>query len=176
MASSNRHVACRMPARRSLGEGGSRVARPAFTLIEILVVTGIFVLLAGLGLFMTLDAFRATSHRSERDTIVSILEKARSRAMANIDQIKWGVCYTSPNYVIFQGGACTTGDKILANSAVANASNFAGTFPVVIFDQLTGKLVPQLSPATNELTVTVKEQGRPIDEVISINNEGRINW
>ena len=162
-----------------------------FTMIEILVVTAIFLILAGIGLFMTLDAFRGYLHRSERDTIVSTLAKARSEAMANIcigptcaDGKPHGVCYSAPDYIIFQGSsynaAEATNQTIPGNPAIGITSDHTsfftcGTGTGAVFDQLTGKLLPQISPATDELKITISETGRP-DEFIYINNEGRIAW
>jgi Tfp pilus assembly protein FimT len=141
-----------------------------FTLIEIVVSIGILMMLFGLGLFMTMDAFRGYTFRSERDTIVSLLEKARSRSMANIAQTSWGVCYIAPDYVIFRGTTCTAGvatnENLSANAAVAAASNFSSTFPVIVFGQLSG--------TTTAANITVVEDART--STISLNHEGTIIW
>ena len=119
-----------------------------FTLIEILVVVAIFTILASLGLFMTMDAYRATSSRSERDIVVSLLEQARSRAMNNYEGTTWGVCYLAPNYEIFSGNDCAAGSSR------------------IIFSQLAG--------TTTAIDIPITQNGRT--DIISINHEGTINW
>lgn len=169
----------------------SPVSLRGFTFIELLIVIGIFVVIAGLGLFMSVNAFRGYLHRSERDIIVSILARARSEAMNNIcvgplctDGQMHGVCFNAPSYIIFQGASygayAITNQTIPSNSAINIASDHASFFTCgsgtgAVFDQLTGKLVPQLALATDELMITISESGRP-NSNIYINNEGRINW
>lgn len=140
-----------------------------FTLIEIIVVVTIFSVLVTLGLFMSMETFRGTLYRSEKDTIVSLLQKARSRAMSNINQTSWGVCYRAPNYVIIKDVVCDaahTQDTIAAHAGVAAVSNFTTTFPVVVFAQLSGTATPA--------TITVRQDNR--SATIVVNNEGTINW
>ncbi|MDD5068285.1 MAG: type II secretion system protein [Candidatus Pacebacteria bacterium] len=152
-----------------------------FTLIEILVVMAIFTLLSGLGLFMTFDSYRGASSRSERDTVVSLLERARSQAMNNVcfgascvGGKRHGISIQSNQYVIFEGGNYASRDSEVDQITPANPTAIITPIDVV-FDQLTGKLYPQLSPATTELIITIKQADRP-DSIISINNEGTINW
>ena len=61
--------------------------------MEIIIVIAMFGALLALGLFMSMDAYRGFSFRSEEDTVVSLLQKARSRAMNNMNQTPWGVCW-----------------------------------------------------------------------------------
>ena len=140
-----------------------------FTLIEIVVVIAIFSMIAVLGLFMTLDTFRGTQYRSERDTVVAVLEKARSRAMANINQTAWGVYYdsTSHSYIIFRGttydSGASTNEAVPGNAAVTITGLSSSG---VVFSQLTGN--------TTATTVTVTQDARTSS--ITINNEGTILW
>ena len=151
-----------------------------FTLIEIIVVIGIVAMVVGFGMVTDLSFFKGDVFRSEESTIVSILGKARSRAMANMFQVNHGVCYDPVlnNYVIFRGNTCdpgaSTSELIPANLNIATISTFSTTFPTVVFKQLTGKLIPQLSPATNETIINIQDGMKTAD--IKINNEGRINW
>ena len=144
-----------------------------FTLIEILVVIAVLVVIIGFSMVVDFSSFKGNTFISERDTIVSALQRARSRAMANLGQTTYGVCFTSPNYVIFKGPTCTTGENILANI------NATVTFPTIVFEQLTGKLAPQAlvldAPCLlNEKKISINYQGKVGN--ICINNEGTINW
>ena len=137
------------------------------TMVEILVTLAIFGLIVALGLVMSFETYRGATRRSERDTIVSLLERARSRAMANIDQTSWSVCYADPDYVIARGGSCPTGEleRVEANAGVVAASDLSG-FPVV-FEQLAGNV-------SAVKTLIVRQTGK--EETIIINHEGRISW
>ena len=160
---------------KSLHTCAPRIA--GFTLIEVLVVTGIFTILAALGLFMSLDTYRGVSFRSERDVIVSILERVRSQAINNVYEKAHGVCYDDTNhqYVMFRGNTYSSGASTNITVPASSAVQIPD-FPLcrsaswVIFDQLTGKL----NPPTNGLAITVTQNSRI--STIAINNEGRINW
>lgn len=145
-----------------------------FTLIEIVITIAIFSMLLGMGLIMSMETFRGTIYRSEEGTIVSLFERARSRAMNNINQSSWGVCYIAPNYVIFKGSSCSAPavtDSIDANTSVASASNFSSKFPTVVFTQLSGTTT---APVGSPFNLAVTQDSR--SDVISINNEGTIIW
>lgn len=140
--------------------------RAGFTLVEILIVIAIFTVLIALGLFMSMETLRGTLHRSERDTVVSLLERARSRAMNNIEQSPWGMCYLVPNYIVFKGGACAAAaavDTVAANPGTATTGLLA---PGIVFSQLAGTTTP--------VAVTVTQSGRT--SAITINYEGTIIW
>ena len=148
------------------------------TLIEVLVVMGILIFILSLGLFVSFDAYRGYIFRSERSVAVSVLEKARSRAVNNLYEMPHGVCYddASRAYVIFRGASCILGaanNETIPGSASVGVSGLAVLSPVV-FEQITGKLVPQLSPYTSELDITLTRDAKTAS--IYINNEGRINW
>ncbi len=152
-----------------------------FTLIEIIVVIAVFTIVLGLGLFMTMDSYKGYSFRSERDVVVSVLGQARSRAVNNMYQTRWGVCYDNvgKNYVLFRGSTYTAGaatnEPIPANQAVTlSGFPLCSSASWVVFEQLTGALVPALVPHTQELAITITQDTR--SSVVSINNEGRINW
>lgn len=140
-----------------------------FTLVEVLVVIGITGMLLGLGASMGLDAYRVYSFRAEQERVVSILEKARSRAINNIHQTVHGVCYQDFDYIIFEGVACVPGatsEHVQANKAIARASNFSTKFPVIIFSQLTG--------TTTMVQVRLTDGVRSED--MQVNYEGTIIW
>jgi prepilin-type N-terminal cleavage/methylation domain-containing protein len=153
---------------RARGPTSTRASkRGGFTLVEIVVVMAIFALLIGLGLFVSMDAYRGYSFRSERDVVVSELQKARSRAMANVYQTTWGLCYIAPNYIVFRGTTCAAGiatnEVLLASQSVTIAGL---TPPGIVFTQVSGTAAAAI--------ITVTQNARTSS--ININNEGTINW
>lgn len=143
-----------------------------FTLIETLISIGILALLGGLGLVIGIDSYKSSSFRSEKIIIVSTLQKARSRAMNNIDEQKHGVHFqTTPSvkYIIFEGPDYAT--RVVSKDQIIDASfgvEISGSTEVV-FEQLSGSCLT-CAPA-NEITVS--HDGK--SNTITINNEGRIH-
>lgn len=142
------------------------------TLIEVMVVIGIFSLILLFGLVIDLGSLKRNTFRGEQSTLVSVLQKARSRSMNNMFGVTHGVCYIAPNYVIFRTATCDlsgVNERVPADTNIASLSNFATTLSpanAVIFDQLTGK--------TAAVTINMTDGIKSAD--IKINNEGTINW
>ncbi len=142
------------------------------TLIEIMVVIGIFMLIIGFGTIVDLNFVKRDLLKAEEDVIVSSLEKARSRSMNNIFESAHGFCYISPNYIIFRDSPSTrcvagesTNEVISANVGIAE--NSGTTFPTfVIFSQLAG--------TTTDNSIVLSDGVRLKN--ITINHEGRIDW
>lgn len=141
-------------------------SKRGLTLIEVLVVMSILIFILSLGLFVTFDAYRGYIFRSERFVVISVLEKARSRAINNYHQTPWGACYDSVGnqYIIFQNSNCATGGR---NEAIP-ASSVATTtgFSAIVFSQLSGTTTGISFKISNGIS----------SSTISINTEGTINW
>lgn len=137
-----------------------------FTLIEILIVTAIVVILFGMGLFISFDFYRSFLSNSERDLLVGVLEKARNRAMNNINQSPHGVHIASSSYILFQGSvyapASPSNEPITSNTAITKTG-----ITDVVFSQLSG------DPDTTG-SITLQSSART--DVININDEGTIEW
>ncbi|OGI76055.1 hypothetical protein A3C67_00520 [Candidatus Nomurabacteria bacterium RIFCSPHIGHO2_02_FULL_42_19] len=145
--------------------------KKGFTLIEIMVVTGIIGIIIGFGIIVDWRIISRDNFSAEQAKIVSILEKARSRAMANMFEKKHGVCYdaTSNSYVIFQDicdPSASTSELISANPNIAENPGTTFPFPTFVFEQLTGN--------TTGDTIHIEDSAKSAD--IIINDEGTINW
>lgn len=150
----------------------SRAVR-AFSLIELLVVMGIFIMVAGLGLVVSFDSFHGYTFRDERDTIVGALQKARSQAVNNMC---FGACTdgrahgvhlaggVGAPYVVFQGTTFTAGDTI--NETISTKINSVSvTAADVVFSPLSGTvtgapIVITVTDATHTSVITVESEGR----------------
>ncbi len=148
--------------------------KSGFTLVEVLISIGPFVLIGALISFVDMDSFRGESFRSEISTIGTALQTARANSFNNINQKRHGVAF-NPNgfngYVIFEGSTFsnrdTTKDVTLSSSYVVTFS--PGSPSEIVFEQLSGD--------TNfNGAITITDQSREISTVISINNEGKIAW
>jgi Tfp pilus assembly protein FimT len=127
-----------------------------------MIVIGMLTVIFSLGVFFSLDIWRGTSFRSERDIVVSILTKARSRAMANQNESSWGACLFGGMYVIFQGSTCAAGDTISPSGSATTSWPIGG----IVFDQLSGDSAGG--------SVVVTEDNRTA--TVTVNHEGTISW
>lgn len=140
-----------------------------FTIIEILVAVAILTAIFGLGLFLSFDFYKSYAARAEKNVVISVLQKARSQAMDNINQTKHGVHFSeSPlTYTLFEGSSYNPINP--TNLAITASYGITVTSPAlpldVIFDQLSGEV------ASSPITITLSE-----GTTITINDEGRISW
>ena len=140
-----------------------------FTLIEILIVVAIVGMIISFGTILDLNILKGDEFRKEQSLIVSILGKARSRAMANKFEAPHGVCYMAGDYIIFYDGDCDKSEKdekIPANINIAENAETTSPFPTVVFKQLTGN--------TDKIIIHIEDGKKSAD--IKINEEGTINW
>ena len=141
-----------------------------FTLFEVLIVIGLFTLLGGLALFMSMDSYRGSSFRSDRDLLVSLLQHARARAMNNMcigtctDGKPHGVRVEPDRYVVFQGPGYSPSDP--ENAVFPANPSISRTGMNVVFSQL--------SATTTATSTTLTGGGRA--SVISISADGQITW
>jgi prepilin-type N-terminal cleavage/methylation domain-containing protein len=143
-----------------------------FTLIEVLVVMGILGILSTLGYLVTIDFYKSYSFNAERDTIVSLLQKARAESLSNINNSAHGVYMDGTNYTVFQGAAYNSGNSLNQSIPVSPGISIQPqpplTMPLTIdFTQLSGD-----SSVNGNFTLTDGKRS----ETISLNNEGQINW
>lgn len=142
-----------------------------FTLIEITIVVAILTFLATFGVVVSLDFYRTYAFRSERNTIVSLLEKARAASLNNIDDVSHGVHFDENNFVLFEGTSYSSGDlnnlNFASSSSVKLTSN--SSLPVdVIFARLSAETTP--------ITFTLQDLASNRTDTISINIVGQIDW
>ncbi len=133
---------------------------------------GLFVFIAAFGLFLSATTLRNSSFTSDVDIAASVLQRARSRATANINEYGHGVRLDSSGYTIFQGSApltFTSRDAGLDESIQAGAGfSFMPTATIdIIFTQLSGE-----SSFSGPIIITNGFN----TATISLNYEGQISW
>lgn len=139
----------------------------AFTLIEFLISVAIIFSIGALGLFISMDFYKSFGLNSERNIAVSILQKARSSSMANINEAKHGIYLDTGKYTIFQGENYSSRNSIYDEIIYINPIITKSGLQEIVFEQLTGK-----PSATGDIILS--NQTRSI--TVSVENEGRINW
>lgn len=146
----------------------SDVQRKGFTLIETLVALGILASLAGLGFFMSIGQYKTYVLDSDMNTLGSLLQRARSLSMNNVNSAEHGVFITGGNYILFQGSSYasrnTTYDEPTPISRFVSASGPAE----IVFRRLRG----DLAAGTGDIVLDNGSGTR----IITLNGEGRISW
>lgn len=153
-------------------------------MIEFLVAVAIVVTIISLGLFISFDFYKSYAFRSEKNVIVSVLQRARSQSLNNINQTRHGARFDNNDglkYVIFE---CKSTNPQCADYANADNSKDilfdsswgisldSPTLPFdIIFDQISGNCINCSSPNT---IITISSGNNHYN--ININNEGRIDW
>lgn len=147
--------------------------RKGFTLIEITTVLAIITIIMGFGASINLSVFSRDNFQAEEVKIVAILEKARSRSISNMFDTTHGACLIPPNYIIFRERTTCLPTSETDEIIPAN-TNLTIDFPTVVFERLSGTLVPNLTPREAEIDISLSDGIKSAN--IKINNEGTINW
>lgn len=145
-----------------------------FTLVEILVTIAISTIILSIGAFANVNLFTKEIARSEESTLVAVLQKARSRAMNNIDGVKHGVRIEngSDYYIIYEfpySSSSSTNQKIWREKKidVQDGDIVTGGVGYVVFDQLSGE--------TTAGTITLVDTAGRTENII-ISSNGLIDW
>lgn len=150
-----------------------RKVSKGFTLMEIIVVLAILGFVISIGLLVSLDFYKTYAYKSERNILVGVLEKARSRSMANINQSAHGVYIdtTNHNYIIFQGQTYATRnssyDQVFPINPSINLIGVPSLPAAVVFSRLSG--------TTTSETLTMSD-GTGRTGTVDIGTDGQINW
>jgi len=147
------------------------------TFFEVIVVMGIFAMVGGFALFVSMETYRGSSFHSDRNLLVATLQRARAQAINNIclgtctDGKKHGVAIRPTeypdSYVIFQ----TSNDyaaRDVPQDAPFEASPISGQTgdSEIVFEYLSGN--------SNPASITLTGEGHT--SVITIGAEGQITW
>lgn len=138
-----------------------------FTLIEVLLVLGLLVALSSVGLFYSVDSFRRSQFRAERDMVASVLGQARAQSMANVDEQPHGVHISPSAYILFSGSTFNAADSNNRSYPASGVISHTGMTDVV-FEQVSGNA----TVTGGSLTFSHEAS----QSVITINNVGQINW
>ncbi|HEY9586210.1 MAG TPA: prepilin-type N-terminal cleavage/methylation domain-containing protein [Candidatus Paceibacterota bacterium] len=138
-----------------------------FTITEMVVIIAVFAIIFWLLVTGSTSFIGNQLLYAERDTLVSLLRDARSRAMGNINQSNHGIFIDTDKYISFDGASYAARDQ--AKDALFPKSSGVTTAGPneIMFSALDGQ-----SNASGTITVLTNTGS----STISINNEGQINW
>ncbi len=144
-----------------------------FTLIETLVVIGVFTILGSGLAFINFNIIKKESIYTEAEIIKTNLQRARSKAQNNINQNKHGLVIMPDDfdgYVLFEGenyNPSDTKNVYIKSSYKIDISSSSKR--EIIFEQLSGNIInsgniEMIDPETKNIVV------------IKTNYEGKISW
>lgn len=114
------------------------------TLIEVLVVLGLVAIVGGFSLVMGVDTFKKQIFRSDRDLLISALQRARALAISNTcfgptctTGLPHGVRIEPEQFIIFQGNSFDPADEYNEVVEITGGAIFTGPSEV-IFQPLSG--------------------------------------
>ncbi len=145
-------------------------------MIEVLVVIGLFAMIGGFALWVTMEQYRGSSFYGDRNLLIAALERARSEAINNvclgsscIDGMPHGVHIQSDAFIVFQGSTYNPSDsnnaRFDANASIAHTLTTPSAD--IIFSQLTG---------TTSAVGDIGLAGQGKVSTTTITADGRIYW
>lgn len=140
-------------------------------MLEIMVVLAVIGALAAFGIIIGLDSYSRYNFHAESDTVVAMLQKARSEAINNIGGVRHGVYFgDAADLILFSGSTYSPPayETKLAKNPVVVYNYSACTGNQVVFDQLSGK------PASIGCQIVLQEGLKSV--TITINNESGIDY
>lgn len=147
-----------------LKPSGGENLQSGFTLIEMLIVIGIFLIIFSVGFPIGLDFYLDYQFESEFNLLNSSLQYARNLAMVNHNESDHGLYLDNQNFVIFQG-----------SSFASRVSSQDKTYPRTSVVAITGPselIFSALSGETASSTYTLND-GRKTRNLY-VNSEGLI--
>lgn len=138
-----------------------------FTLLEVMMAIGILTIIFGAGLPTSIGLLRNYVLDADRDTLVTLLQRAQNEAFANLNQASHGVEITATSFVGYQGSSYasrdTTKDIVFPRSKlVTTAGDVEVNFSAIKAQVAAGKTIT--------LNNTIKT------ETVTVNPEGMIDW
>ncbi len=137
-----------------------------FTLIEITLVIALFVGLLAMGIITGTDSYQRHIFRAELEKTAALLQKARSSAMANVGETSHGIYFgDASDILLFRGMTYDPLSPYNLKIERSKAVSISGP-ATIIFTPLSG--------TSTAGTLTLNDGVR--NAIITINNEGEINW
>jgi prepilin-type N-terminal cleavage/methylation domain-containing protein len=134
-----------------------------FTLVEMLVVLGIFSVMAAAFAPFTYDSYQSTLFLSEKSSLVSLLQHARQQSIDNMDGMPHGVHFGNDEATMFEGETYASSSTQSGEVDLSKTVTLVGGADVV-FAQLSGissePMSLQLIDGRRSASITVETSGR----------------
>ena len=147
-----------------------------FTLIELIIITGIILLLSGFITVNLLQEQHKISVSSSVDTIISDISSQQTKAMAgdtngSSSQSSYGIYFKSDSYVLFRGTVFSANDPsnftVMLDNNITITSSFSNS--TLVFSIRSGQVNGFLDGSN---TITIQSSSGPEKKTITINELG----
>lgn len=150
-------------------------------MLETVVVMGIFAIVAGAALFVSMETYRGSNFRSDRDLLVAALQRARAQAMSNIcfddggatftctDGMPHGVKILPGKVIVFEGSSYAARTSAADAEFKTNVLSVSGADEIV-FAQLSG------TTACGSGCTAILSDGAGHISIATTTAVGRIYW
>jgi len=137
-----------------------------FTFLEILLTLALFVIVASLSLAASLDVYKSFNYADSQSLLLTLLRRARSDAVNNIDGLPHGIFIQNHTYILFEG----------RNYQARNQTRDL-TFPTSSNIDMSGNTEVVFAPlsATTSSGQIILEDHIHKQTIITIGDEGQIN-
>jgi Tfp pilus assembly protein FimT len=140
--------------------------KKAFTLVETLLVVGIFTILVMATMPLSLDFYKKYQLNVYTEELIQALRRDQLKSMSIEQDSKFGIYLTEKNYVLFRG-----------NSYAARETQYDENFdlPQVIKSSGLSEIVFTKSEGLPSATGSIVLSNNIENKIIDINSLGRIN-
>lgn len=138
-----------------------------FSLAEMVLVIGIFALIAAAAMPLGLRQLNTTRAKSEAVSMVSIISLAQNNANAGIGDSNWGVFFETDSYTLYSGDTCCGTD---ATEYTFENGSYIESVSLTTDDSV--EFVSESLKPNSYGDIVINENG--ITKTISINSEGLI--
>lgn len=143
--------------------------KKGFTLVELLLVMGIFAVLAAIGSVNYFSTISQTSAGTAEGVLIADLRSAQGKAMSSVGVSgmvapSWGIKFLGTSYVIFPGPTYVPGATSNYVVSVPSGTTLTTTFPnsQVLFERLSGEIL-SYAEDTDTITLTVEDTTKNIE-------------
>ena len=148
---------------KPLPTGRQVKSQKGFTLLEIMIVIGLFALLVGISIPFGLDVYRSYVLISETRNMVSFLRRAETLSFTNTRNDSYGVMIMNDRFVVFRGASFATRDTAFDEEYLRSPLVTVSGIAHIVFAAVTGRPdimgTTTFSNGVNEQTVFINEHG-----------------
>ena len=134
-----------------------------FTLLEIIIVIGLFALLVGISIPFGLDVYRSYVLISETRNMVSFLRRAETLSFTNTRNDSYGIMIMNDRFVVFRGASFATRDAAFDEEYLRSPLVTVSGIAHIVFAAVTGRPdimgTTTFSNGVNKQTVFINEHG-----------------
>lgn len=143
----------------------------AFTLLELVIVSGIMILIAGISMTSLKGLLSEQRVEKDAESAYAYLQRARNQTLVGENGDQYGVAFASTSITLFRGKTYVPGDPNLVTFTFLNNSVFqnvslTGGVSQVYFSKISGK------PSATGTIEVVSKSDTSINEVITIHASG----